>query len=177
MPTPAIHIWQPSNARVLSLTGSVPSTSSSIVSMISALASGATTATAASGALLSWPAKDPNDVLDYAIDVSDVLVGDAGDAIATLDLTIAPNASGDLALNASSAAGTVAVMWFSGGNVGTTYVVTISISTTSGRTIARAVQLPVLSLTDISSNTTAELTTQLGTVLTDSNGNALTLGS
>lgn len=177
MPTPAFHIWQPSNARVLSLTGSVPSASSSIVGMISALATGATTATAAAGALLSWPAKDPNDVLDYTIDVSDALAGDTGDAISTLDVTITPDGSGDLALNSSSASGTTAVLWFGAGNVGTTYVVTVSITTTSGRTVARAIQLPVVSLTDISSNTSGVLTTQLGTAITDSNGNPLTLGS
>ncbi len=177
MPTPAVHLWQPSSARVLSLTGSVPSASSSIVSMISALAAGATTATAAAGAPLSWPPKDPNDVLDYTLDVSDALVGDIGDSIATLDVSIAPNAAGDLTLNSSSASGTVAVLWFSGGNIGTTYVVTVSINTASGRTIARAIQLPVISLIDISSNTNGALTTQLGSVITDQNGNPLTLGT
>ena len=177
MPTLAVHLWQPSNARVLSLTGSVPSASSSIVSMISALSAGATTsATAAAGAPLAWPAKDPTDVLDYTLDVSDALAGDTGDSIATLDVAITPNAPGDLVLNSSNASGTTAVMWFSAGQVGATYVVSVSVGTVSGRTITRSVQLPVISLTDISSNTSGEITTQLGAVITDQNGNPLTLG-
>ena len=49
MPTIATHLWQPSNARVLTLTSSVPtvrSSTSSIASIVSAMATGANASTA-----------------------------------------------------------------------------------------------------------------------------------
>jgi hypothetical protein len=182
MATTATHLWQPSTARLLALASAVATVPSStgIATLVSAIVSGAgtgTVSTPTSSAPLSWPAKDPTDVLDYMLDVTDALAGDAGDGIATLDISIAPNNAGDLVLNSSSATGNYAVMWMSGGQIGTVYVVTVTIGTISGRTIARAIQLPVISLTDISTGTTGGITTQLGAVLTDQNGNPLTLGS
>jgi hypothetical protein len=182
MPTTATHVWQPSSARLLALTGTIPTpaTTSSIANVVSAIALASASGAAGntgSAQPLSWPAKDPADVLDYALDITDALAGDAGDAIATLDVAIVPNATDDLALASSSVYGTHAVLWMSGGQVGTTYVVTVTIGTVNGRTISRAIQLPVISLTDISTGTTGGLTTQLGAVLTDQNGNPLTLGS
>jgi hypothetical protein len=182
MPTTALHLWQPSNARVLSLSSAVPTirSTASIATVVNAMAMSANPTTASTvGAPqpLAWPAKDPTDVLDYLLDITDALAGDTGDGIATLDVGIVPNGPGDLVLNSSSASGTHAVLWISGGQIGTTYVVTVTIGTVGGRTIARAIQLPVISLTDISTGLTGGLTTELGAVLTDQNGNPLTLGS
>ena len=184
MPTTATHLWQPSNARVLSLASAVPTvrSSTSIASVVGTLAVSANPATAStavtSGAQpLAWPAKDPADVLDYMLDVTDALAGDTGDGIATLDVSIVPNAPGDLVLNSSSASGTHAVFWIGGGQIGITYVVTVTIGTVGGRTISRAIQLPVVSLTDISTGATGGLTTELGAPIVDQNGNPITLGS
>jgi hypothetical protein len=161
MPTIASHVIRPSNARSVVLDGFVPIPPGSLASM---------------PAVLSWPAKDPQDVLDYEFDVSPALVGNADDRIATIDVTIQPSATGDLALISSTADGKTAVLWLTGGQVGTVYAVQITVGTTAGRVIGRTVYLPVLSLM---SNTapTSVLTTASGTTVTDQNGNAITVGS
>ena len=119
---------------------------------------------------LNWPAKDPTDILDYQFDISPAVVGNDGDTIATLDVTIEPNNPGDLALKSATADGNVAVLWLSGGQAGTVYLLTLVITTVNGRTIQRSILLPVLSLSvpAIPSNA---LVTDSGVVLTDQNGN------
>ena len=75
MPTPATHVWKPSNARTVVLDSFIPVPRGS---------------TAVAPPPLNWPTKDPADVLDYQFDISPALVGNDGDAIATLDVTIEP---------------------------------------------------------------------------------------
>ncbi len=182
MPTIAAHVWAPSTARVLSLVNDAPGTgSSSIASTVNSLAtsssSGSTSTTTSSIVALAWPAKDPTDVLDYILDVGDMLSGDPGDGIGTLDVSIEPAAPGDLTLNLATATGTRAVLWLSGGQIGTTYTVTLTIGTNGGRVLNRSVQLAVISLTDISTGSDNALLTELGTQITDETGDSLTLGS
>jgi hypothetical protein len=161
MPTPAAHVWVPSCARVLKLDDFVP-------------VPRGTPATA--GVLASWPAKDPNDVLDYQFDISAALVGNRGDGISGLDVSIAPNNPGDLVLNSCSADGASAVLWLAGGQIGTTYTVTLTLSTTAGRTLSRSVLLPVLALSNPPVPQDA-LDTDTGTPLTDQNGNPILITS
>jgi hypothetical protein len=71
--------------------------------------------------------------------------------------------------------GAIAVFWFAAGQIGTIYVAQITIGTTSGRTISRAVLLPVQSLATAASPTNA-LTTNTGAVVTDQNGNPILIG-
>ena len=155
MPTPAVHVWKPSNARTVVLDTFIPVPRGSA---------------AVSPPPLNWPAKDPTDVLDYQFDISPAVVGNDGDTIATLDVTIEPNNPGDLALKSATADGNVAVLWLSGGQAGTVYLLTLVITTVNGRTIQRSILLPVLSLSvpAIPSNA---LVTDSGVVLTDQNGN------
>jgi hypothetical protein len=120
--------------------------------------------------VLNWPAKDPSDVLDYVIQFSPAVLGNDADSIATLDVTVAPSAPGDLSLTGSGADGTRAVLWFSGGQAGTVYMVTILISTASGRMIQRSVLLPVLMLS-VPAVPALAIQTVAGVVLTDQNGN------
>ena len=61
-------------------------------------------------------------------------------------------------------------MWFSGGQAGTVYTVTLNISTVNGRSVQRSVLLPVLSLSQVRRRS-ASLTTDNGLSLTDQNGN------
>jgi hypothetical protein len=119
---------------------------------------------------LNWPTKDPIDVLDYQFDITPAVVGNDGDVIATLDVSIDPNNPGDLSLQSATTDGTVAVLWLAGGQAGTVYTVTLVIATTNGRTIQRSILLPVvyLSVPPIPSNA---LVTNAGVVLTDQNGN------
>jgi hypothetical protein len=155
MPTPATHVWKPSNARTVVLDAFIPVPRGSA---------------AAAPPPLNWPTKDPIDVLDYQFDIAPAVVGNDGDVIATLDVSIEPNNPGDLSLQSATTDGTVAVLWLAGGQAGTVYTVTLVIATTNGRTIQRSILLPVvyLSVPPIPPNA---LVTNAGVVLTDQNGN------
>ena len=155
MPTPATHVWKPSNARTVVLDLFIPVPRGS---------------TALAPPPLNWPAKDPADVLDYQFDISPALVGNDGDAIATLDVTIEPANPGDLVLNSATTDGALAIVWLSGGQAGTIYTVNLVITTVNGRAINRTILLPVLylSVPPIPPNA---LITDTGVVLTDQNGN------
>ena len=155
MPTPASHVWKPSNARTIVLDCFIPVPRGSA---------------AVAPPPLNWPTKDPADVLDYQFDVSPALVGNDGDSIATLDVSIEPANPGDLTLNSAMTDGPVAVLWLSGGQSGTVYTVSLAIGTVNGRTINRTILLPVLylSVPPVPSNA---LVTDAGIVLIDQNGN------
>ncbi len=155
MATPAVHISKPSSARTVLLDAFIPVPRGS---------------TAVAPPPLNWPTKDPNDVLDYQLNISPALIGNEGDSIATLDVLIAPDNPGDLTLNEIQADGPSAVLWLSGGQAGTVYTVTIIISTINGRTLQRSILLPVLLLSapPVPSNA---IDIAAGVVLTDQNGN------
>jgi hypothetical protein len=155
MTTPAAHVWKPSNARTVVLDTYIPVPRGSA---------------AVAPAPLNWPAKDPTDVLDYQFDISPAVVGNHGDTIATLDVTIEPNNPGDLVLKSATVDGNVAVLWLSGGQAGTVYLLTLVITTVNGRTIQRSILLPVLYLS-AAANPPNALVTDSGIVLTDQNGN------
>lgn len=155
MGTPASYVAKPSRARRIALDCFVPVPRG---------------AAAVVPPPLNWPTKDPADILDYELDISAALTGNDGDKIATLDVTIAPANPGDLTTNSAAADGSVIVIWMSGGQAGTVYVVTVLISTTSGRTLQRSILLPVLSLST-PPVPPASLQTETGLIITDQNGN------
>jgi hypothetical protein len=159
MATPANHVWKPSTARTVTIDGFIPAARGS---------------SAVTPPPLNWPAKDPLDVLDYQLDVSPAMAGNEGDAISTLDVTVSPNNPGDLVLNSATVDGQSAVLWFSAGQTGTVYMITVLIGTASGRTLQRSILLPVLSLATQPIPPTAILT-GAGMVLTDQNGNPVVL--
>lgn len=159
--TTTTHIWRPSTARSIAIDGFLPVPRGTLP---------------VTPAPLSWPAKDPGDVLDYEFDIAAALLGSEGDTIASVDATVSPGATGDLVVNSVAVDGTVALFWFAGGQAGTVYTVHVSIVTVGGRTISRALLLPVLSLTQAVPATTS-LTTDQGTIITDQNGNPILLGS
>ncbi len=158
MATTATHVWRPSTARTLTLDSFV------------AVPRG-TTAVALPP--LIWPIKDPADVLDYQFDISPALLGNDGDIISTLDISINPLTSPALTLSSSTSDGTLAILWLQGGLSGTTYTVTLLIGTLNNRIIQRDVQLPVLALStpEVAANA---LITNTGAAVTDSSGNTLT---
>lgn len=86
----------------------------------------------------SWPPKDPNDVLDYAIDWNDVLDLDA-DAIASAVWTFPSGVTMDSQAEATG----VTTVWISGGTAGTRYEISCRLTTTGGRTYDRTVTLSV----------------------------------
>src|ERR1700731_3804145 len=73
---------------------------------------------------LSWPSKDPGDVLDYQLDIEPALIGNEGDTIGSIDLDIEPSQPGDLSLDNTAADGYKIVLWLSGGQAGVNYNVT-----------------------------------------------------
>lgn len=161
MPTTASHVWKPSSARTVTLDAFVPVPRGT---------------TPSAPAPPSWPIKDPADFLDYQFDIAPALIGNDGDAIATLDIAISPANPGDLALTATAADGGRAVLWLSAGQPGITYSVTLTIGTQAGRTIARSVLLPVAALaTQVMA--VDGITTNVGTSLTDQNGSPITAGA
>jgi hypothetical protein len=157
MSTIASHVWKPSVARTVTLDAFVP------------VPRGTTSVVPA---VPSWPLKDPGDLLDYQFDIAPALIGNDGDAISTLDITLCPANPGDLALSSTTADGTRAVLWLGGGQPGTTYTVTLTIGTQAGRTIARSVMLPVAALANLPPAPDALLTSN-GTPLVDQNGNPI----
>ena len=160
MPTATTRVVRPSNARRVVLDGFVPVPRGSI---------------ATAPAALSWPAKDPDDVLDYELDISPALAGHENDSITTIDVVIEPSAAGDLALTSTGGDGTVAVLWFAGGQVGTVYSVQVTLGTAAGRTIGRAIYLPVLALA-LAQPPASVITTDTGSLLLDQNGNPILIG-
>lgn len=157
MPTIASHVWKPSAARTVCLDAFVPVPRGAI---------------AVPPAPPSWPLKDPGDLLDYQFDIAPALIGNDGDAIATLDITLYPANPGDLSLSSTTADGTRAVLWLGGGQPGVTYTVTLTIGTQAGRTIARSVLLPVAMLANVPP-VLSPLLTANGTPLVDQNGNPI----
>ncbi|MDR3718399.1 MAG: hypothetical protein P4K98_06325 [Bryobacteraceae bacterium] len=160
MPTIAQKITRPSSSRRVVLDGYVP-------------VPRGTLASAPEG--LSWPAKDPADVLDYELDISPAVAGNENDSIATIDVVIDPGAAGDLSLVSAAADGTTAILWLSGGQAGTVYSVQITIGTTGGRTVARAIYLPVMELLTTVASSSA-LTSSDSVLLVDQSGNPILVG-
>ena len=159
MATLAQHLYRPSIARVVVLDAFVPGPRGSPAM-----------------AALSWPAKDPADVLDYQFDIAPALTGHAGDAVATLDVAISPSRPGDLSVASAAADGARAVLWLQGGQAGTTYSVTLTMGTQAGRVLSRSVMLPVLALTVAATGLDA-IQTETGSELVDELGNPLLLGN
>ena len=161
MPTATTHLWRPSSARTIVLDTFVP------------------VPRGISPALpppLSWPAKDPADVLDYQFDITPAFVGNDGDIITSIDAAVSPNEPGGVAISTVVADGAIAILWLTGGQAGITYVITLSIATINGRSIQRSILLPVLSLSSppvpnnaIQTESGLPVTDQMGTpVITSS---------
>jgi hypothetical protein len=131
--------------------------------------------TASPPALMSWPSKDPGDILDYQLDIEPALVGNEGDTINSVDIDVSPSQPGDLSLDNTTADGYKIVIWLSGGQPGVTYNVTVKAALASGRTLQRTILLPVVALSSRSIPENAiETTTQ--DPLTDQNGNPIVKG-
>jgi hypothetical protein len=158
MSTPASHVWRPSNARYVQIDGFVPTPRGPQIPPATPLV---------------WPAKDPADTLDYVFDIGPALTANPGDTIATLDTLVSPDHPGDLTLVSASADGAWVVLWLGGGQALTTYTVTVTVTTTGGRTLARSISLPVVALASVPAPQSA-LTTPIGQPLTDPTGTPIT---
>lgn len=88
---------------------------------------------------LSWPSKDPDEVLDYQLDWGDRL---DGDTIVSSDWTITGTG---LTVMLESIAATRTTIWLSGGVLTTEYSLLNRITTTAGRTMDQTVRLKIKS--------------------------------
>lgn len=87
--------------------------------------------------------KDPDEILDYAIDLSRELVGRAGsvsDIIVGAVWTLADGISE----SSSSFTTDVATIWLEGGTVGNTYEVSAEITTLNGRLYKRSFLVQII---------------------------------
>jgi hypothetical protein len=157
------HAWKPSSARCVVLDGLLP------------LPRGASLPTPQP---LTWPPKDPSDVLDYEVDATQALLGNDRDVITSISVMVQP--SNELLPGQVFADGPVAVIWFSSGVPGTTYVVQVTLGTATGRVIGRAIMLPVQPLASPpapaatpGASAASALDTDAGVVVTDQNGNPI----
>lgn len=90
--------------------------------------------------MLTWPSKDPNEVLDYQIDWTARLA--SGETISTSTFTVA---SGTVVKDSSSYLAGVATVWLSGGADGEVCTILNRITTSAGRTYDQSVKLRIRS--------------------------------
>jgi hypothetical protein len=77
---------------------------------------------------------EPDDVLDYALDVSGPLLDSGGDSIASASVSVAPSGIGELSVQSIDVEDPIITAWLSGGVAGRHYTVRIEATTDGGRT-------------------------------------------
>ncbi len=83
---------------------------------------------------ITWPQKDPNEVLDYALNWTGRLTGDT---IATSVWTVPAG----ITSNSETVSDKQTVIWLSGGSNGTWYELLNRITTAGGRTMDQTVKI------------------------------------
>lgn len=89
---------------------------------------------------LTWPSKDPQEVLDYVVDWEVRL---DGDTIATSTWAISPVTASPLTKDSQSNTTTRATAWLSGGLLDEIYEITNTIVTVGARTMEQTVRLRI----------------------------------
>lgn len=89
----------------------------------------------------SWPAKDPDELLDYEIDWSKRMPASDTISISTWSVPAGLNQVAQSVIES----GKVAVVWIAGGTVGELYPVLNTVVTAEGRTMQQTVRLKVKS--------------------------------
>jgi hypothetical protein len=93
--------------------------------------------------MLTWPAKDPNEVLDYQVRWVDNRL-EAGETITASTFTVE---DGSVVIESQTHAGGIATVWLSGGATGEACVLNNRIVTSAGRTYDQPVKLRIRGLT------------------------------
>lgn len=88
--------------------------------------------------MLSWPNKDPNEVLDYELSWARRLAD--GDTIAGSTWLVDV---GDVTVDSDTFTDTKATVWLSGGTVGTRCTLTNRVTTAGGRTMDQSVGIRI----------------------------------
>lgn len=95
--------------------------------------------------MLTWPIKDPNEVLDYEVDWADEEQPrlEAGETLVTSTFSIV---EGDVIIDSSDFAPSgLATVWLSGGTAGTKCVILNRVTTSEDRTYDQSVTLRIRS--------------------------------
>ena len=88
---------------------------------------------------LRWlDGKAPGSRLDYSFDLTDWL---GTDTVSAATVAVAPDGTGDLTVATPPVAGPVLVVWLTGGNAGTDYAVTFTVTTAAGRILVETIWL------------------------------------
>lgn len=85
-----------------------------------------------------WPYKDPNEVLDYAIDWALRLEGDS--IVTSTWLAPVPD---DITKESDHTTVNTTTIWLSGGTIGKTYLFTNRVTTAGNRTMDQSVTLEI----------------------------------
>jgi hypothetical protein len=88
---------------------------------------------------LSWPSKDPDEVLDYSIDWSQRL---DDDTITDSDWSISEG-TGTLEIDSVSSGSQTSTVWLSAGSDGDRYTLVNRITTAAGRTMDQSVRIRI----------------------------------
>jgi hypothetical protein len=88
-------------------------------------------------AIITWPYKDPDEVLDYEIDWTAKLTG--GDTITSSSWTVPAGITKDSSTFTTS----TATIWLSDGTIGETYLLTNEVTTAAGRTMDQSAKLKI----------------------------------
>ena len=89
-----------------------------------------------------WPVSEPDDNLDYSLDISAVLA-DAEDTVDYATASVAPSGDGELAANEITYADGVVTVWLANGVVGRLYSVNVKVYCVSGREFSFFIDLPI----------------------------------
>lgn len=89
---------------------------------------------------VSWPSKDPDEILDFSLDWSERLEGDTISAA-----TWGTSDPVGLTRTSQQVSGGVTSAFFSGGAEGTTYSITVTIDTAGGRRMQETAKLKIKS--------------------------------
>lgn len=93
--------------------------------------------------MLSWPSKDPNEVLDYQVNwaSADNPRLETGETLLTSNFSVV---SGDVVINSESFLATgLCTVWLSGGTADTACVILNRVTTSAGRTYDQSVKLRI----------------------------------
>lgn len=94
--------------------------------------------------MITWPSKDPDEVLDYELDWADETTGPrlvTGETLLTSDFSVV---EGDVVINSELfTADGITTVWLSGGTVGTLCKILNRVTTSGGRTYDQTARLRI----------------------------------
>jgi hypothetical protein len=91
---------------------------------------------------LVWPTSEPDDVLDYVLDMTAALA-EVEDTLVSVTAAVSPSGTGELTPSRLSFSGGIITLWLSHGVAGRLYVIQINAFTAAGREFSFYVELPI----------------------------------